>query len=517
MKKIEKIEAKQHILPTAKKVAAYARVSKETERLQHSLSAQVSYYSELIQKHPGWEYAGVYADYGITGTQTGKRDEFQRMIADCEDGKIDVILTKSISRFARNTVDLLETVRFLKTLGIEIQFEKEKINTLSDDGELMLSLLASFAQEESRSISENSKWGIRKRFQSGEIGVANKHILGYRYDDELQKYVIIPEEAENVRWMFQMYIDGVSLFNIAETLNNAGIRTILGNKFQEGSVRQLIFNEVYAGDILRQKCYIPDPITKKKIPNRGELPQYYMEDCHEAIIDRDTYAKVKAEMKRRTALLNPTYCFSGKITCGMCGAKYTRKKGTVRGKTYIHWICRSKKEVGQTCSNINFTESELKHICAEILETESFDEELFTTRVIGMTVMENGDIVFRLTAGETKIWRNWHINSFRHTHTITDAFKNKIRCTKCGNTYHRVNAGDRWVYWFCIGKRKQNVTCNSCNYSDFQLRQISSFMLGIENFDEQIFMEQINYITVLEDGSLEYHFYDGRSKRWQRT
>lgn len=166
------------------------------------------------------------------------------MLADCEAGKIDIILTKSISRFARNTVDLLETVRHLKSLGIEVRFEKEHINSLSEDGELMLSLLASFAQEESRSISENCKWGIRKRFQSGEIGVANKHILGYRYDEELKKYVIIPEEAEAVRWMFQMYIDGISLRLIAENMNQAGIRTTLGNEFQEASVRQLIFNEV---------------------------------------------------------------------------------------------------------------------------------------------------------------------------------------------------------------------------------------------------------------------------------
>ena len=158
---------------------------------------------------------------GISGTDTAKRSEFLKMLADCEAGKIDIILTKSISRFARNTVDLLETVRHLKDLDIEVRFEKENIHSLSEDGELMLTLLASFAQEESRSISENIKWGVRKRFQSGEIGAANKHILGYRYDDELRKYVIIPEEAESVRWMFQMYIDGVSLREIAGSMNRS--------------------------------------------------------------------------------------------------------------------------------------------------------------------------------------------------------------------------------------------------------------------------------------------------------
>ena len=309
MRKISKIEPKLPVIQARKKVAAYARVSRDTERLMHSVSAQVSYYSALIQKNPEWEYAGVYADMGISGTDTSKRGEFLRMLVDCEEGKIDIILTKSISRFARNTVDLLETVRHLKDLGIEVRFEKEHIHSLSEDGELMLTLLASFAQEESRSISENVKWGVRKRFQTGEIGTANKHILGYRYDDELRKYVIIPEEAESVRWMFQMYIDGVSLREIAGSMNRAGIRTTLGNDFQEASVRQLIFNEVYAGDIRRQKCYMADPITKTKVKNCGELPQYYMADCHEAIIDRETYVKVQAEMKRRAGLVNPTYPF----------------------------------------------------------------------------------------------------------------------------------------------------------------------------------------------------------------
>lgn len=185
MRKISRIEPKLPVIQARKKVAAYARVSRDTERLMHSVSAQVSYYSALIQKNPEWEYAGVYADMGISGTDTSKRGEFLRMLEDCEAGKIDIILTKSISRFARNTVDLLETVRHLKNLGIEVRFEKENIHSLSEDGELMLTLLASFAQEESRSISENVKWGVRKRFQSGEIGAANKHILGYRYDDGL--------------------------------------------------------------------------------------------------------------------------------------------------------------------------------------------------------------------------------------------------------------------------------------------------------------------------------------------
>ena len=352
MRKISKIEPKLPVIQARKKVAAYARVSRDTERLMHSVSAQVSYYSALIQKNPGWEYAGVYADMGISGTDTSKRGEFLRMLADCEEGKIDIILTKSISRFARNTVDLLETVRHLKDLGIEVRFEKEHIHSLSEDGELMLTLLASFAQEESRSISENVKWGVRKRFQSGEIGAANKHILGYRYDDGLRRYVIIPEEAEAVRWMFQMYIDGVPLRGIAGSMNSAGIRTTLGNDFQEASVRQLIFNEVYAGDIRRQKCYMADPITKTKVKNCGELPQYYMADCHEAIIDRETFALVQnlRQHRRRPTRTGAVSMFSGLLYCADCGSKlgYSATNNYKREQAYF--FCSGYRKNTDLCS-----------------------------------------------------------------------------------------------------------------------------------------------------------------------
>lgn len=516
MAKISRIEPKLPSLPVRKKVAAYARVSRDTERLMHSVSAQVSYYSTLIQKNPEWEYAGVFADCGISGTGTANRSEFLKMLDACEAGNIDIILTKSISRFARNTVDLLETVRHLKSLGIEVRFEKEHINSMSEDGELMLTLLASFAQEESRSISENSKWGIRKRFQSGEIGAANKHILGYRYDDVLRKYVIIPEEAEAIRWMFQMYLDGISLRVIAESMNNAGIRTTLGNDFQEASVRQLIFNEVYAGDIRRQKCYMADPITKTKVKNRGELPQYYMADCHEAIIDRETYEKVKEEMERRAGLVNPTYPFTGKVKCGICGQNFTRRKGITKGKEYVSWFCRAKKEVGMSCTSENFNEDELKRICAEVMGTETFDEADFERRVKKMEVLKNGDIEFRFVGGETKLWKNLHLNPTRHIATVTDCFQGKIHCAICGSTYHRVNSAGKWVYWYCIGKKRKNAKCHNVNYPDYTLRQISAYIMGIEEFDEAEFEKQMKEIRVQEDGSLEFYFNDGSAERWQR-
>lgn len=632
MRKISRIEPKLPVIQARKKVAAYARVSRDTERLMHSVSAQVSYYSALIQKNPEWEYAGVYADMGISGTDTSKRGEFLRMLEDCEAGKIDIILTKSISRFARNTVDLLETVRHLKNLGIEVRFEKEHIHSLSEDGELMLTLLASFAQEESRSISENVKWGVRKRFQSGEIGAANKHILGYRYDDGLRKYVIIPEEAEAVRWMFQMYIDGVSLREIAGSMNKAGIRTTLGNDFQEGSVRQLIFNEVYAGDIRRQKCYMADPITKMKVKNCGELPQYYMADCHEAIIDRETYAKVQAEMERRAGLINPTYPFTGKIKCGICGQNFTRRKGTTKGKEYVSWFCRAKKEVGMTCRSHNYPEKKLMEICAGLMGTgsydgaafeksvrlitalpdgslemqffdgqkkrwemppkpaklpdkpvkkrpahlfdgkifcgqcgrrfgravseskdrhlywrcraksdhgvtcdsvnypdseikeifcmvmglEAFDEGFFTETMERMVVQKTGSLDFHLKDGTVKTYETLKLRSNRHENTSTDEFTGKIRCAFCGNLYHRYCCYGKYTYWRCSGKSKVRMECGGRDFQDSDIRKVSAYMMGMEDFDRAAFSEAVDHITALEDGSLEFHFYDGRAERWQR-
>ena len=632
MRKISKIEPKLPVIQARKKVAAYARVSRDTERLMHSVSAQVSYYSALIQKNPEWEYAGVYADMGISGTDTSKRGEFLRMLADCEEGKIDIILTKSISRFARNTVDLLETVRHLKDLGIEVRFEKEHIHSLSEDGELMLTLLASFAQEESRSISENVKWGVRKRFQSGEIGAANKHILGYRYDDGLRKYVIIPEEAEAVRWMFQMYIDGVPLRGIAESMNSAGIRTTLGNDFQEASVRQLIFNEVYAGDIRRQKCYMADPITKTKVKNCGELPQYYMADCHEAIIDRETYAKVQAEMERRAGLVNPTYPFTGKIKCGICGQSFTRRKGTTKGKEYVSWFCRAKKEVGMTCTSRNYSEQNLMEICAKLMGTDSFDgtafessvriisalpdgslevqffdgqikrwemslkpakvldkpvkkrpahlfdgkifcgqcgrrygravseskdrhlywycrakshhgvtcdsvnypdlemkeifcmvmgleafdEGFFTETVERMVVQKTGSIDFHLKDGTVKTYETLKLRSNRHENTSTDEFTGKIRCASCGSLYHRYCCYGKYTYWRCSGKSKVRTECGGREFQDSDIRKVSAYMMGMEEFDAEAFNGTVDYITAFPDSSLEIHFYDGRAERWQR-
>lgn len=449
----------------------------------------IGYYSALIQKTPGWEYAGVFADRGVSGTQSAARDQFQKMLAECEKGNIDIILTKSLSRFARNTVDTLETVRRLKAFGVEVRFEKEGIHTLDESGELMITLFASFAQEESRSISENCKWGVRKRFRNGTIGVANKHILGYRYDNELQKYIVIPEEAEIVREMFLLFLQGNSLRTICDTLNGRGYRTVNGKLFQEATVAQLLQNEVYAGDMCRQKSYMADPIAKKKVRNKGVLPKFYYQDCHEAIIDRETWKQVQAEYDRRREKLPQIYCFTRMITCGKCGMPYTRRVQQSYGRKTARWFCRATKEKGVTCSNAIFEEDHLKRICARVLGLPEFDEAVFLNRVRHMTVVSDGSIDFDLLNGKNMHWKNRHIEDWRHPATSTDAFLGRIKCGCCGAAYHRTNYSGKLITWYCMGQRQKWAECSGRKYPDFVLRQMVSEAMGTDDFDEAVFRE----------------------------
>lgn len=405
MRKISKIEPVLPALPERKKVAAYARVSQDSERLMHSLSAQVSFYSAYIQNTPGWEYAGVYADGAVSGTGTEQRDEFNRLLADCEAGRIDIVLTKSISRFARNTVDLLDTVRYLKERGIEVRFEKEHINSLSEDGELMLTLLASFAQEESRSISENVKWAIRKGFEKGKQN-GNRRIYGYEWDGE--KYVIVPEEAEIVRLMFGNYVSGIPLESTVRQLKEMGVKTLRGYDFTSVQITYILQNERYCGDKLLQKRFVEDYISHREKMNEGELPMYYIEDCHEAIVDRSTFRWVQEEIRRRRAeghTAHPgikTYCFTNKIFCGECGRTYVRAINYYKVMPpYIYWTCKSKKVKGESCKSKNLPEEALKKAIAKGMGMPEFDEAVFTEQVEKIISVEPRDIILHFYDGRT--------------------------------------------------------------------------------------------------------------------
>ena len=277
-----------------KRVAAYARVSNGKDAMLHSLSAQVSYYANYIQNHKGWKYVGVYYDEAISGTKD-ERINFQRMLEDSRAGKIDLIITKSISRFSRNTATLLNTVRELKEYGVDVYFEEQKLSSLSADGELMLSILASYAQEEARSVSENMLWRVRSNFKKGQV--FSKTILGYRIENST--LVVFEEEAEIIKRIFSLYLEGYGSGKIAKILNSEGVKSRLGNHYAQSTIFHILRNQDYTGDLHLQKTYRKDFLVKKPTKNNGEKNSYLVENSHEAIIDRATFEAVQLEIKKR--------------------------------------------------------------------------------------------------------------------------------------------------------------------------------------------------------------------------
>ncbi|MDT3698855.1 MAG: recombinase family protein [Thermincola sp.] len=394
-------------LPAKLKVAAYARVSGGKDSMLQSLAAQVSYYSSLIQQRPDWEYAGVYADEALTGTKEN-RPEFQRMLSDSKNGKIDRIITKSISRFARNTVTLLETVRELKLLGVDVYFEEQNIHSISSDGELMLTILASYAQEESLSASENCKWRIRKRFENGELAGLN-FMFGYR----IRKGVIEidPEQAEIVRMIFEDYISGMGGSLIARKLRGMKVPTIFGGKWDGERVAVIIKNEKYAGNALLQKKFVEDHLSKKEVRNKGQLPQYYAEGTHPAIIDTATFEKAKEIMEKRRLRFKTKdtsknrYPFSSILRCVNCGKSYKRK---VRDEKSV-WQCSTYLEKGKaSCHAKQIPEPTLYTKSAEVLGIYEFDTGIFKEEITQILVPEFNRLVFVFSDGRTveKVWQD---------------------------------------------------------------------------------------------------------------
>lgn len=330
---MERIIEQVPFAPTPKKllrVAAYARVSSGKDAMLHSLSAQISYYSDLIQHHPGWQFAGVYADEAKTGTRDS-RENFQRLLEDCRAGQVNMVIVKSISRFARNTVTLLSTIRELKALGVDIYFEEQNIHTMSADGELVLSILASYAQEESLSVSENQKWRIRKNFEEGKPW--NNNMYGYRQDNGV--LTIVPEEAAVVRRVFDLYLSGMGVVAITKRLRAEGFG------WSKTCIEKMLKNYTYTGNLLLQRRFRSDHISKKSMKNIGQKPMYHAADTHEAIIPLSVFEAVQDEMHQRSehykgdADKPPAYPLSGKIVCSYCGKHYRRKKTRDR----VVWQC----------------------------------------------------------------------------------------------------------------------------------------------------------------------------------
>ena len=405
MPKITTIEA----IPTLerkKRVAGYGRVSTGKDAMLHSLSSQVSYLSTLIQAHDDWVYAGVYADEAKTGTKEN-RPEFQRLITDCRAGKIDMVITKSVSRFARNTVTLLKTVRELKALGVDIFFEEQNLRTMSGDGELMLTILASYAQEESKSVSDNMKWRVKKNFEEGKPWDGT--LLGYRYKNG--QYVVQPEEAETVRRIFELYLSGLGCAAIAKVLNAEGRVTRPGNKWGYRSIPKIIRNDTYTGNLTLQKTFREDHISKRVLINNGELPKYYAEETHEAIIPQETFDKVQAEIARRMAGRKPApehravYPFTGKLNCAICGKNY-RRESNARGPI---WMCVTFNRYGKdACASKQIPEDTLLTVTANVLGLPEFDAAVFAEKVSGIQVCAGNKLIYRMTDGTERevVWKD---------------------------------------------------------------------------------------------------------------
>ena len=358
------------------RVAAYCRVSTDQEEQESSYEAQIGYYTEKINSNSEWQMAGIFADEGITGTQAKKRPEFLKMIRLCRQGKIDMILTKSLSRFARNTVDSLKYIRDLKALGIAIVFEKENLNTLETDTEMMLTIMSCFAQAESESISKNVSWGIRQSFKNGTVPIQYAKLLGYK-KGENGLPEIVPEEAEIVKEIFRSYLDGMSLKQIADSLNSLGVKTKhKRTTWHSEIVKSILINEKYTGDALLQKSYITDCITKKSRKNNGELPMYLVKNHHEPIISRADFNRVQEEMARRSAKriiadklskgeqgkYSAKYALSELLICGECGSHYRRVTWTAKGFKEIKWRCISRIQYGKKkCHNSPTVDEQLLH------------------------------------------------------------------------------------------------------------------------------------------------------------
>lgn len=342
-------------------MAAYCRVSTDQEDQLHSFDAQVDYYTRYISEHKDYEMAGIYADEGISGTNTKKREQFKKMIADCNDGKIDLVITKSISRFARNTQDCLQYSRMLKNLGIGIIFEKEHISTLDSTGELLFTILSSLAQDESRNISENCKWGIRTKFKNGEMHLNTFKFLGYD-KDENGKLIINKEQAKTVERIYDEFLWGRNPQEIAQELEEEGVEGCSGQtKWYTSTVIGILRNEKHMGDALLQKTYTVDFLTKKQVKNKGEITQVYVKDSHEGIIDKETWNAVQEELERRETFMkkhglvkyvygaecNP---FTSRVFCGECGNSYTKHSWKNRGVE--QWQCKNHRINGKlTCKN----------------------------------------------------------------------------------------------------------------------------------------------------------------------
>ena len=392
------------------RVAAYARVSTEQDEQQSSYEAQVDFYTHYIQSNPNWEFVSVFADEGITGTNTKKRDGFNPMIQNAMNGEIDLILTKSISRFARNTVDTLQTVRNLKAAGVEVIFEKENLHTFDPKCEMMLTIMSSLAQEESRSISENVRWGKQKSMRDGKVTLAYSHFLGYKKGKD-GRPEIVEEEAVIIRQIYDLFLSGKTINEIAATLTKMRVPTPTGRaKWSVSTVKSILSNEKYKGEALLQKTYTVDYLTKEVRKNNGEVMSVRVHNSHDPIIEPEVFDRVQemlAEYTKRRAKVRTKHPFAGKLICGDCGEFYGHKVWRLRstGEHYDVWYCNHKYDGDKVCDSPRLRETEVKEAFGKMLQKCGDPNPVYTDKrwgelVESVTVYKGNHLTFTLTSGE---------------------------------------------------------------------------------------------------------------------
>ena len=495
-----------------RKVAAYARVSTDSAEQHTSYEAQVDYYTNYIKNNAFWDFSGIYTDEGISAVNTKKREGFNRMIGDALDGKIDLIVTKSVSRFARNTVDSLTTVRKLKEKGVEVYFEKENIYTLDSKGELLITIMSSLAQEESRSISENVTWGQRKRFADGKISLPYNQFLGYRKgDDGLPK--IVPEEAEIVRLIYRSFMNGMTTTGIAKMLTGRGILTpAKKTEWQASTVKSILTNEKYKGAALLQKQFTVDFLTKKMKVNEGEIPQYYVENSHEAIISEDEFDLVQTEFEKRKALgkqYSGNSPFSSKIVCHCCGGFYGSKVWHSTSKyRRVIWQCNRKFKNGEKCKTPHLTEDLIKEkfLLAYHRLFQQKNDVISACKLIQKTLSDCSEIDAKLH------------EILQEMEEIASLTKQLIseNSTQTQDQDEYLERYENFVQRYEIAKSKTDALQLEKSERITKKEVLRGFIAELSNqtevlteFDSHLWNGILERVTVFEDGKLKFLFKDG--------
>ena len=501
-----------------RRVAAYARVSTDNEEQLSSYEAQIDYYTQYIKSKEEWEFVDIYADEGISATNTKKREKFNKMIADALAGKIDLIITKSVSRFARNTVDTLTTVRQLKEKGVEVYFEKENIYTLDSKGELLITIMSSLAQEESRSISENVTWGKRKKFADGKVSLPYKQFLGYeKGEDGLPK--IVEKEAVIVRMIYQMFLEGKTPSGIAKHLTESGIPSPSGKKkWPASTVESILQNEKYKGDAILQKHFTVDFLNKKMKVNEGEVPQYYVENSHPPIISADVFDLVQAELKRRKASgrhLSGTGCFAGKIICGECGSVFGSKVWHSNSKyRRTIWRCNEKFKNAEKCATPHLYEADLEQ--AFIKAFNSFHENKEAI-VQDFSLMIQDLMDTAVLDAECAKQRNEIDVAFELMHKCVE--ENAQTALDQEDFQRRYEAlvvryEEAKQKFACINDQKLERSARRENIALF-LQRLQQSGSCLTEFDESLWNALVETVTVCSEQDITFRFRNGIELHWK--